>query len=149
MKKKITISAAFLFITVISFAQSATVSIAQDYSYVDNSASQNTLVLNKVKMSDAGNSGFYSSAKAEKVSTLKNEIVIFPELAHQSQNIVISNLTEPSNIRVCDYTGRLIQKLSSTGNSVKINNFQKGIYFVNIIGLKTGTSSVKKFSVIN
>ncbi len=149
MKKKITISAALLFVTIISFAQSATLSVAQDYSYADNSAPRNTSVLNRLKMSDADNSVSYSAAvKAEKVNTSKSEIVIFPDLAQQNQKITISNLAEPSNISICDYTGRLIQKLSSTGNSVQINNLQQGTYFVNIIGLKTGTSSVKKLSVI-
>ena len=101
-------------------------------------------------MTDSENSITYSSpVKEEKVSASKNEVVVFPDLAHANQNVTISNLSEPSNIKVCDYTGRTIQKVSSTGNSIQINNLQKGIYFVKIIGMQRGSSSVKKLSIIN
>jgi len=50
---------------------------------------------------------------------------------------------------VFDNTGRLIQQTSTTSNSVEINNLQKGSYFVKILGQQTGSSTVKKLSVIN
>jgi hypothetical protein len=149
MKKKFTISVALLFITAMSFAQSVSTRIARDYSYTDNSTKNNETGLDRLKMTEPGNSVTYSTpVKAEKVSTSKTEIVIFPDMAHWNQKITISNLTEPSDIRIFDYAGRVIKKLSSTGNSVEIDKLQKGNYFVKIIGMQTGSSSVKKLSVI-
>lgn len=150
MKKTITISVALLLISVMSFAQSANTGNDHDYSFVNNSNRQAVSALDRLKMTDSENSITYSSGvKAEKVTDSNNEVVVFPDLAHTNQKVTIANLTEPSNIRVCDYTGRLIQQVSSTGNSIQINNLKKGNYFVKIIGIQTGSSFVKKLFVIN
>ena len=146
MKKKFTTSVVLLFVTAMTFAQSTTASVA----YADNSAKHNQTGLDRLKMTEANNSVTYSSSgSTEKVSSSSTEIVVYPNMAHWNEKITISNLAEPSDISVFDYTGRLIQKLSSTRDSVQIDKLEKGNYFVKIIGMETGSSSVKKLSVIN
>jgi len=123
-------------------------SIAQYYSFTDYSNTFSESSYYRLKMIDLDNSFEYSPVKAVKGSGFKSEISVFPIPAHSNQTITISNLNEPSNIRIFDYSGRLIQQLSSTDNSVQIHDLQKGNYFVNVTGKQSGTSSVKKLSVI-
>ncbi len=150
MKKKFTISVALLFITAMTFAQSVNTAIDQNYTFENNSNKQAVSGLDRLKMTEFENLTTHSfPVKEEKVIASKNEVVVFPDLVRVNEKVTISNLSEPSNIRVCDYTGRLIQQISSTGNSIQINNLQKGIYFVQIIGLQSGSSLIKKFSIIN
>ncbi|HSN08911.1 MAG TPA: T9SS type A sorting domain-containing protein [Hanamia sp.] len=150
MKKTITISVALLLISFMSFAQSANTGIDRDYTFANNSDRQSVSGLERLKMTVPENSFTYSSpVKEEKVTASKNEVVVISDLAHANHKVTITDLSEPSNIRICNYTGRLIQQVFSTGNSIQINNLQKGIYFVQIIGMKSGSSSVKKFSIIN
>ena len=99
-------------------------------------------------MIDLDNSFTYSDVKAVQGSEFKSEISMFPNPASGNQTITISNLSEPSSIRIFDYSGRLIQQLSATDNSVQINNLQNGNYYINITGKETGISSVKKLSVM-
>lgn len=124
-------------------------SIAQYYSFTDNSNNLNQSSFYRLKMIDLDNSFTYSSVKVVKGSGFQAEISLFPNPAYGNQTITINNISEPSSIRIFDYAGRLIQKMSSTGNSVQIKKLQKGNYFVNITGMQTGTSSVKKLFVMN
>jgi len=123
-------------------------SIAQYYSFTDYSNTFSESSYYRLKMIDLDNSFEYSPVKAVKGTGFKSEISVFPIPAHSNQTITISNLNEPSDIRIFDYSGRLIQQLSSTDNSVQIHDLQKGNYFVNVTGKQSGTSSVKKLSVI-
>jgi hypothetical protein len=123
-------------------------SIAQYYSFTDNSNTANESSYYRLKMIDLDNSFEFSPVKAVKGSGFQAEVSIFPNPGYANQTITINNITEPSSISIFDYSGRLIQQVSSTGNSIQINNLQKGNYFVNITGKQTGTSSVKKLSVM-
>lgn len=145
MKKKFTISMAMLFIAVISFAQSSDNGFASNYALAPQTANHSGL--DRLKNIDPQNPVIFSSS--EEIKSNSNEAKMFPGLAHFNEKIIIKNLAEPSSIRIFDYTGRLIQKLSSAGNSVQINNLKMGNYFVNITGMQSGYSSVKKLSVIN
>jgi hypothetical protein len=100
-------------------------------------------------MVDLDHSFTYSYVKIVKGSGFKSDIVLFPNPASSNEKITIGNISEPSKIMVFDNTGRLIQQTSTTSNSVEINNLQKGSYFVKILGQQTGSSTVKKLSVIN
>ncbi len=123
-------------------------SIAQYYSFTDQSNNIDQTSFYRLKMIDLDNSFAYSDVKTVKGSGFKSEISMFPNPASGNQTITISNLSEPSSIRIFDYSGRLIQQLSATNNSVQINSLQKGNYFINVTGKETGTSSVKKLSVM-
>ena len=123
-------------------------SIAQYYSFTDNSNTSNESSYYRLKMIDLDNSFEYSPVKAVKGSGFQAEVSMFPNPAYSNQMITISNIAEPSTIRIFDYSGRLIQNVSSTGNSVQVNNLQKGNYFINVTGKQTGASSVKKLSVM-
>src|SRR6185312_13519478 len=130
-------------------SKSANSSVAQYYSFTDNT---NTLAENtyyRLKMVDLDHSFAYSYVKMVKGSGLKSDIVLFPNPASSNQKVTIGNISEPSKIMVFDNTGRLIQQTSTTSNSVEINNLQKGNYFVKILGQQSGSSTVKKLSVIN
>lgn len=123
-------------------------SIAQYYSFTDNSNTMNQSSYYRLKMIDLDNSFEYSPVKAVKGSGFQAEVSIFPNPGYANQTITINNISEPSSIRIFDYSGRLIQNVSSTANSVQINNLQKGNYFINVTGKQTGASSVKKLSVM-
>lgn len=124
-------------------------SIAQYYSFTDNSNTANESSYYRLKMIDLDNSFAYSGVKVVKGSGFQAEISVFPNPAYGNQTITINNISEPASIRIFDYTGRLVQQASSNGNSAQINNLQKGNYFINITGKQTGVSSVKKLSVLN
>ena len=124
-------------------------SIAQYYSFTDNSNTASGSSYYRLKMIDLDNSFAFSPVKAVKGSGFLAEISVFPNPAYGSQTITINNISEPSNIRIFDFAGRLVQQLSSTGNSAQVNNLQKGNYFINITGKQSGISSVKKLSVMN
>jgi hypothetical protein len=123
-------------------------SIAQYYSFTDNSNNLNQSSFYRLKMIDLDNSFDYSAVKAVKGSGFQAKISLFPNPAYSNQTITINNISEPSNIRIFDYAGRLVQQTSSTGNSAQINNLQRGNYFINFTGKQTGASSVKKLSVM-
>jgi hypothetical protein len=146
MKKKFTISVALLFIASMSFAQSNSNSVSNDYAYASNSqfARPANLFSNNIYEKVSDNNSLNVEAKVN-----KNDIQVSPGLAHSQDKILIKNLAEPCNIQIRDYAGRLIQQLSSTGDSVQILNLKNGNYFVSITGAHSGNSLVKKLSVIN
>lgn len=129
--------------------QSSNSSVARYYSFTDNSDAANGASYYRLKMVDIDNSLTYSGVKVVKASGFQAEISIFPNPAQGNQPITIINMSEPATIRIFDYTGRLVQQVSSNGNSANINNLQKGSYIVNITGKQTGATSVKKLSVVN
>lgn len=129
-------------------SKNSNTSIAQYYSFTDHSNTVNETSYYRLKMIDLDNSFQYSAVKAVKGSGFQTEVSIFPNPGYANQTITIKNITEPSNIRIFDYSGRLIQSISSTDNSAQIYNLQKGNYFINVTGKETGTSSVKKLSVM-
>lgn len=124
-------------------------SIAQYYSFTDNSNNISQTSFYRLKMIDLDNSFTYSAVEVVKGRGLQVEVSVFPNPAYANQTITINNISEPSNIRIFDYEGRLIQQASSIGNSAQISNLSKGNYFINIIGKRTGISFVKKLSVMH
>jgi hypothetical protein len=131
------------------YSKNSNTSIAQYYSFTDNSNNLNSTSFYRLKMIDLDNTFSYSYVKAVKGSNFENEIRVSPNPAQSGQMILIANLNEPSSIRIFDYSGRLVQTISSTGNSVQVKNLQNGFYYINITGKQTGISSVKKLSVMN
>ncbi|MBP0903827.1 T9SS type A sorting domain-containing protein [Mariniflexile gromovii] len=84
-------------------------------------------------------------AKEELLSTLEikaNNVRIFPNPV--DDNFIISN-SKGSKIEIYDMLGKLSVKYSieSNNQSININNFKKGVYFVKVKSTK-GTSFVKK-----
>jgi hypothetical protein len=131
-------------------SKTANSSIAQYYSFTDNSNSAKGTSFYRIKMVDLDNTFAFSSIKTVKGSGFQAEVNVFPNPASSNSKITIGNLSEPTSVRVFDNTGRLVQQISSTNsNSLELNHLQKGSYFIKIIGLETGASTVKKLSIIN
>lgn len=131
-------------------SKSANSSLAQYYSFTDNSNNLKGTSFYRIKMVDLDNTFAFSSIKTVKGSGLQTEVNVFPNPASSNSKITIGNLTESTSVRVFDNTGRLVQQISSTNsNSIELNHLQKGSYFIKITGLETGSSSVKKLSIIN
>ena len=130
-------------------SKSANSSIAQYYSFTDNTNSFSEMSYYRLKMVDLDETFTYSYVRTVKGSGFKSEIVLFPNPASSNEKITIGNISEPSKIMVFDNTGRLIQQTSTTSTSIDLNNLQKGNYFVKILGQQSGSSTVKKLSVIN
>jgi hypothetical protein len=130
-------------------SKNSNTSIAQYYSFTDNSNTVNQSSFYRLKMIDLDNSFTYSSIKAVKGSGFQSEVSVFPNPSKVNQLITIDQISEPSRISIFDYTGRLVQQISSTGNSVQINNLKMGNYIMKITGTQSGNTGVKKLSVIN
>lgn len=130
-------------------SRTANSSLAQTYSFTDNSNMYTGTSFYRLKMVDLDNTFAFSSIKTIKGSGLEVEVNVFPNPASSNSKITIGNLTETSSIRVFDNTGRLVQQiLSTTSNSAELNHLQKGSYFIKVTGLQSGSSTVKKLSVI-
>lgn len=131
-------------------SKNANSSLAQYYSFTDNSNNIKGTSFYRIKMVDLNNTFDLSSIKTVKGSGLQAEVNVFPNPASSNSKITIGNLSESTSVQVFDNTGRLVQQISSTNsNSIELNHLQKGSYFIKITGLKTGSSSVKKLSIIN
>jgi len=131
------------------YSKNSNSSIAQYYSFTDNSNTSGATSYYRIKMIDLDNTFSYTDIKTVKGTGFQAEVNVFPNPAPANTKITIGNLSEPSSIRVFDNTGRLIQQTTSTSTSVDLNHLQKGNYFIKITGQQTGSSTVKKLSVIN
>ena len=124
-------------------------SIAQFYSLTD----PNTLAevsLYRIKMIDKDNSFSYSSVKAVKGNGQTSDFVVFPNPSIGNAKISITNASEPTKVMIFDNSGRVIKQTGFTNsNSVDINNLPRGGYIIKVIGERTGSSSVKKLTVID
>ena len=131
-------------------SKSANSSLAQYYSFTDNSNNVKGTSFYRLRMVDLDNTFAFSSIKTVKGNGLQVEVNVFPNPASSNSKITVGNLSESTNVRVFDNTGRLVQQISSTNNnSVELNHLQKGNYFIKITGMETGSSTVKKLSIIN
>lgn len=131
-------------------SKTANSSLAQYYSFTDNSNNVKGTSFYRLKMVDLDNTFAFSSIKTVKGSGLQAEVNVFPNPASSNSKITVANLSESTNVRVFDNTGRLVQQISSiNSNSVKLNHLQKGSYYIKITGLETGSSTVKNLSIIN
>jgi hypothetical protein len=130
-------------------SQNSNSSVAQYYSFTDNSNISGANSYYRIKMIDLDNTFSFTGIKTVKGSGFQAEVKVFPNPAHANSKVTIGNLSEPSAIRVFDNTGRLVQQTTSTGTSVDLTHLQKGNYFIKITGQQTGSSTVKKLTVIN
>lgn len=131
-------------------SKTANSSLAQFYSFIDNSNNVKGTSFYRLKMIDLDNTFAFSSIRTVKGSGLQAEVNVFPNPASSNSKVTIGNLSESTNIGVFDNTGRLVQQISSTNSSsVDLNHLQKGSYYIKITGLETGSSTVKKLSIIN
>ena len=92
----------------------------------------------------------YSDIKTVKGLADKAELMIYPNPSVGNARITISDVSEPTRIEVIDNAGRLIKNLMlNNTNSVELNGLLKGAFTVRIIGSVTGSSEVRKLTVIN
>lgn len=140
MKKNFTLSLVLICMAATGFAQSADNQYPLAYSAP-------SARLRTVYNLAADNRGDQSSQ--QDLEANNNDIAVWPQIASIDQKVVIKNLAEPCSITIVDYTGRVIQKMSSNGNYAQVNHLLAGNYFVNITGMHSGNYAVRKLFVVN
>ena len=124
--------------------------LLKTYTFSDNSNTSRNVSFYRIKMIDIDGAFSYSEAKSVKGSGATSDFIIFPNPCHGTAKITLSDLTEPTEVQLLDVSGRLIKSVTLNNiNTTQLNNLQKGSYFIRISGKITGTTSVKKLSVIN
>ena len=132
------------------YSKNSNSSVAQTYSFTDNSNNFSGVTLYRIKMIDKDNSFTYSPVKTIKGSAIQSEFTVYPNPTTGNAKVSVSHSTDASNVMVFDNSGRLVQRARIlNGNSYDITNLQKGIYIIKVTDEKTGAGSVKKLSVIN
>ncbi len=138
------------FHTIGTVAGAVTGSSTTIYSYVDNSNPSKSISFYRLKIIRQSNGFSYSDIKTVKGLADKAELMIYPNPSVGNARITISDVSEPTRIEVLDNAGRLIKNLMlNNTNSVELNGLLKGAYTVRIIGSVTGSSEVRKLTVIN
>ena len=124
-------------------------SSTKTYSYVDNSNNAPSISyyrLKIVKQSEVS----YSDIKTVKGISAKAGFVLFPNPALNNSRITISDISEPSRVQLLDNSGRLIKTIMlNNTNTIDLNGMQKGAYMVRIIGSVSGTTEIRKLTIIN
>jgi hypothetical protein len=120
------------------------------YTFSDKSNISKGISFYRIKMIDKDGVFTYTETKTVKGSGANFDFAIFPNPSNGNANVTINGLNEPTEVQLLDVSGRLIKSvILNNTNTTQLNNLQKGSYFVRITGKVTGTTSVKKLSVIN
>ncbi len=125
-------------------------SIIKTYIFSDKVNNSRNVSFYRIKMIDKDGTFAYTETKSVKASGAKSDMVVFPNPCHGSAKITITEFDEPTEIQLMDVSGRLVKSvLSTNSNTTEINNLQKGTYFVRISGKISGSTNVRKLSVID
>ena len=125
-------------------------SSTQSYSYVDNTNNSKSVSFYRLKIVKQGGEISYSDIKTVKGFGGKAEFILFPNPSFGNARITITDISEPTTVQVLDNSGRLIKSLLlNNSNSVQVSGLQRGSYIVRITGTESGTTTVKKLTVIN
>lgn len=121
----------------------------QTYSFTDYSNISAGVTYYRLKMIDKDGKFAWSDTRAIK-STETADFSIYPNPSSGSVKIDLGKISETMEISVLDISGRIIQKVElKTTGSTSINDLKKGYYFVRITGKQSGTSIVKKLTVLD
>jgi hypothetical protein len=122
----------------------------QSYTYVDNSNNSKSVSFYRLKIVKQGGEVSYSDIKTVKGFGGKAEFVLFPNPSFGNARITVTDISEPTTVQVLDNSGRLVKSLLlNNSNSIEVNGLQKGAYIVRVTGTVSGTTTVKKLTVIN
>ncbi|MEP7232796.1 MAG: T9SS type A sorting domain-containing protein [Ginsengibacter sp.] len=120
------------------------------YTFSDNANSSTNVSFYRIKMIDKDGAFIYSETKSVKASSVRSNLVLFPNPSHGSVKITLTDMVEPTVVQLLDASGRLMRSTILLDiNTIQINNLQKGSYFVRIAGRISGNTEVRKLSVID
>lgn len=125
-------------------------SIVKSYTFSDKSNDSHSVSFYRIKMIDKDGSFTYTDAKSVKEAIVKAGMILFPNPCHGTAKVTVSNSNEPMDIQVTDVSGRLIRTIAlNNSGTAEINNLQTGNYFIRVSGKVSGTTDVKKLSVVD
>ncbi|MEP6615836.1 MAG: T9SS type A sorting domain-containing protein [Ginsengibacter sp.] len=137
------------YVTVGKVAGHGTTSNLQNYTFTDNANTSKAVSFYRLKIVDIDGKVSYTSIKSVKGSGVLASFIVFPNPSFGHAKITITDLSEPTDVRVIDNAGRLIKSITLTNtNSVEISNLQQGGYIVQITGKNSGETVVRKLTVI-
>ena len=137
------------FKTIATIAGTLNGSSTKSYSYVDNSNTSQSVSFYRLKIVKQSEVT-YTDIKTVKGISAKAGFVIFPNPAVNNSKITISDVSEPIRVQLLDNSGRLVKTIMlNNTNTVELSGMQKGTYLVRIIGSVSGTTEIRKLTVIN
>lgn len=124
--------------------------LVHNYNFNDNSNFSGSVSYYKLKIVDRDGRFEYSNIITVKGSGIANAgFIIFPNPATSNSKITISGISEPTQVRVIDNSGRILRSVVLTSNLMDISGLQRGNYILMIQGKTTGQSVVRKLTVVN
>jgi hypothetical protein len=137
------------FKTIATVAATVNGSSTKSYSYVDNSNTSNATSFYRLKIVKQSETS-YSDIKTVKGISAKAAFTIFPNPAVSNSKITITDISEPTRVQLLDNSGRLVKTLMlNNTNTVELSGLQKGAYMIRLIGSVSGTTEIRKLTVIN
>ena len=137
------------YITVGKVNAKGTTSNIENYSFTDNANSSKAVSFYRLKMVDLDGKISYTSIKSVKGSGALASFIVFPNPSFGHARITITDVSEPTDVRVLDNAGRLIKSITLTNNNtVELNSLQQGGYIIQITGKNSGETVVRKLTVI-
>lgn len=137
------------YVTVGTVSGHGTSSNFQSYSFTDNANTSKSVSFYRLKIVDMDGKISYTSIKSVKGSGTLASFIVFPNPSFGHAKITITDLNEPTDVRVLDNAGRLIKSITLTNtNSVEVSNLQQGGYIIQITGKNSGETVVRKLTVI-
>jgi len=120
------------------------------YSYDDKNANA-SLSQYRLKMVDVDGFTAYSEIRTVKGSSAAvSDFIVFPNPSTGDAKVTVSDISEPTDVQLIDYSGRILKNVSMNNkNTVDFNSLQSGMYMIRIINKNTGASSTKKLNVLN
>ena len=120
------------------------------YSFTDNNNTAKTMSFYRIRIVKQSGEISYSDIRTVKGLASKMDFSLFPNPSAGNARITISDVSEPTRVQLIDNSGRVVKTLMlNNTNSIDLNGLQKGSYMVKIIGSVSGSSEVKKLTVIN
>jgi hypothetical protein len=83
------------------------------------------------------------------LAKIQDEVVLYPNPAHEEVNIVYGNDAGVKNIAIYNLIGKVVSVFKPIGNSsakLFIDNLPQGIYFVRLIDAQGAVIATRKFT---
>lgn len=129
---------------------SHTNSLIRDYSFIDNTNTTKGVTYYRINMVDRNGSFTYSDIRAIKGLNGSAGLVVYPNPSTGIAKISITDMNEPTDVRVLDATGRLVRSIEfTTTNTGEVNGLAKGNYIIRSFGKTTGETTISRLTVIN
>lgn len=129
---------------------SANSNIVHNYSFTDYSNTSMSVIYYKLKIIDLDGKFVYSETRVIKNNSDNSDLIVFPNPAVSNSSITISGISEPTQVKFLDNSGRVLKVVNlNLSNSIELSGFQRGTYIMMITGRKSGQTVVRKLTVIN